>query len=172
MIVMSIIGCTSSSDRNIKSIYKKKTEILSIFSKVSVFRTDTRNNVFLHTYNKGLKNVYVFTKSQNKYSLFRDSLSITPDSILNINRGEIDRFSYKSQLIDKLEFYLKEMDSLNINDVTSEFSKQGIDLKIYVKPQGVLLYVSDGKKVLNEEWSKYIKPMKQLDDYWFYTTKE
>jgi len=170
LVIIIIIGCMSPFDKNIKSIYENREEIISTFKNVSVFRKGTENKVFLYTYKDDLKNEYVFTMNQKKYSLFRDTLLFSPDLILGVN--EQDMALYRKQLTDKLEFYLREMDSLKISDIDSEFFMQGIDLKIYMKSNAVVVYVADPQSITNPEWANYLKSMKKFDENWYYAMKD
>ena len=174
LLLLSLVfaGCASSPNTDIETAYGHREDVLTTFKGISIFRKRTGNSVFLHTYKEGLKNEYVFTVNQGEYILLRDSLSFSPDFILGVNKSEQDSIAYRKQLTDKLEFYLRKMDVLKISDISGEFSKQGIDLKIYMNPQGVLVYVSDSKKVVNPEWSKYINSMQKLDENWYYTVNE
>lgn len=172
LILMSIIGCTASPDMNIKNVYEKRAEIVSTFTKESVFRKRMGDYIFLHTYNGDKRNEYVFSMKADTVFLLRDSLLFSPDSILGINQNGQDSSVYKEQLIDRLRLYLKKMDSLKISDISSEFFKQGIDLKIYMESKGVLAYVSDSRNVVNDEWVKYLNSMQKLGENWYYTMNE
>lgn len=172
IILTSIIGCTASPDMSMENIYERRAEIVSTFNKVSVFRKRMGDYIFLHTYNGDKRNEYVFSMKTDTFFLLRDSILFNPDSILGVSQNEQDSSVYKEQLIGRLRLYLQKMDSLKISDISSEFLKQGIDLKIYMKPKGVLVYVSDSRKVVNDEWKKYIKSMQKLDENWYSTLNE
>lgn len=171
LILLSVIGCTSPADK-MKKVYNDREEILSIFNNVSVFRKRLGGDIFLFTYNNGKQNQYVFTTNQGQYFLFRDSILFNPDVVLMINKEQQDSISYKKQLTEKVSFYIKKMDSLNISDVSSEFFNQGINLKIYMKSKSVLLYVSDLKNITNPQWLNYLKSMKKVDDHWYYAKQD
>lgn len=129
--------------------------------------------MFLHTYDGDKKNDYVFTLDQGRnYSLFRDKTLFIPDTLLKINKNELSRSIYKKQLFDKIDFYCKKMDSLHISDIDSEFSPQGIDLKIYLKSRGIVVFVLNQEKMVNSEWQQYIKSMKKFDDHWHYSANK
>lgn len=171
LILLSVIGCTSPA-HGIKKVYNDREEILSIFNNVSVFRDIRTGYIFLYTYNNDKQNHYVFTTKQNQIFFFRDSIIFNPDVVLRINKEQEDSIIYKKQLTEKVEVYIKEMDGLNISEISSEFFNQGINLKIYMKSKGVLVYVSDIKKITNLEWVNYLKPMKKIDEHWYYTENE
>jgi hypothetical protein len=171
LISLSFIGCTSSPDE-IKKVYNDREEILSIFNNVSVFTKRLGGNIFLYTYNGGKQNQYVFTTNQNRYFLFRDSILFNPDVVLRINKDQKDSINYKKQLGEKVRFYIKKMDSLNISDISSEFFSHGIDFKIHMKTTGVLVYVPDIKKVDNPQWVNYIKSMRKFDENWYYSNED
>jgi len=171
-ILVTIVGCKASPDASVEKVYEKRAKIISTFNKVSVFTKRTGEYIFLYTYNGEKKNEYVFTMKADTLFLFRDSLLFNPDPVLGFSRNEQDSFVYKKKLIDKLKLYLREMDSLLISDISSDFFRQGIDLKIYLKSGCVLVYVSDIRNVVNDEWRKYLKSMSKLDENWHYVEKE
>ena len=171
-LAIGIIGCTATSNKDIKNVYGNREEVLSIFKNVSVFRKGTGNKILLYTYEKDKENEYVFIKGKEKYSLYKDKILFSPDQILGIYRNEQDEALYRKQLTDKLEFYLRKMDSLKISDISSEFFKQRIDLKIYMKSNAIVVYVSDVKNVINPEWVNYLNRMKKLDENWYYAKED
>ncbi|HET9056156.1 MAG TPA: hypothetical protein VFN30_04835 [Chitinophagaceae bacterium] len=169
VIALSGLSCRSYINE-MKQAYNKRQEILQVFKNVSVFRDQRNNYIFLHTYNNSKQNQYIFSANQNEYSFERDSILFSPDGILNIvSEGDP---SYKKQLNERIKFYLKKMDSLNISDVSSDFISQGITLKIYMKSKAILLYVVDPKNVINQEWVNYLKSMKKFDDNWYYSGQD
>lgn len=170
LISISIIACTSYK-HDINRVYEDKEKVLSVFSNVSVFRDERNKYAFLNTHSNGKQNQYIFSKSQNEYSFERDKVLFNPDKVVNItNKQEFQ--VYKQQLNEKLKFYLKTMDSLNISDVSSEFIQQGITLKVYMKSKAILVYVADPSSVTNSEWINYLKSMKRFDDHWYYAKQD
>jgi len=169
IIVLSFLSCRSYVNE-MKQVYNERQEILQVFKNVSVFREPRNSYVFLHTYNNNIQNQYIFSKNQNEYSFERDSILFSPDEVLNITSEHNP--SYKQQLNERVKFYLKMMDSLNISDVSSDFTPQGITLKIYMKSKAILLYVADPKNVTNKEWVNYLTSMEKFDDHWYYSQQD
>lgn len=165
------MGCNASDDSKARAICNNQDEIYSIFKEVSIFRTNTNGNIFLYTTNGKEKNEYIFTRNHGRYKLYRDNMAFQPDSIIGINKDSINS-RYLLCLDEKVSFYLRKMDSLGISDISSDFIKQGIDLKIYLKGQGVLVYVSDERKVINPEWKKYLNSLEHMNGRCYYSAKE
>ena len=168
---ISILGCNFHSDKEMSEVYKDREKILSVFINVSVFRKRLGDYIYLYSYKNGKRNEYVFSKNQGKYFLVRDTLLFSPDVILSVT-SEPDNPDYKLQLNRKLEFYLKEMDSLGISDVSSDFTEQGVILKVYMKSNAMFVYVADSNSITNPEWINYLRSMKKIDDHWYYIKQD
>jgi len=169
LLICVISSCKDPAATEIRNIYDNRQNIAAIFSQKSVFRKNTGNNVFLYTYKSGMRNEYVFTLNAGDAMFFREKVLFNPDSVLGLIKNEKDKGAYQKQLADALKFYLSKMDVFNISDVSSEFYKQGIDLKIYMKNKSVILYISNRNNVNNVQWDNYIATMNKLDQNWYYS---
>jgi len=166
-----ILGCTSNVGR-IKGVYNSRKDILFLFLNKSIFRDRDGHTIFVYTYNtNNQRNQYVFDRRDGELFLFRDSISFAPDSILMIENNRENK-NYVPQLKELVKSLLSKMDSLHITDVSSDFIKKGVSLKIYLKGEGVIVYAPNMEDVKGVEWRKYIESMKKLDDFWYYSVEE
>ena len=145
---------------------------MTVFSHISLFRKNTGSNIFLYTYKSGKQNEYVFRSTERGINLFREKILFNPDIILEVTKNEQDTAAYQKQLANTLNFYLSKMNVFKISDVSSEFYRQGIDLKIYMKNKSIVLYVSNRNNVYNLQWNNYIASMNKLDENWYYSMED
>lgn len=161
LILTLLFGCDYANN-NVKRVYKDKAFIIREFSNYSIIRSRGKNIIILDKYEDELKNRFFFQKEKkNKYLLIKDSIEYDKETLK-------DRIIYDKQLTSLLEKKIQIMDNYNIRDISCEFRNQGIDMKIYFNSLDVLLYVSDSEVVKNEEWVKYLKTLKKMDDNWYY----
>ncbi len=64
------------------------------------------------------------------------------------------------------------MNAYGIDYFTSEFYKQGIDLKFYLISNKVLYYVKDTSAITNIQWKKYIDQSSSIDQNWFFNDNQ
>lgn len=125
--------------------------------------------IFIHTQPKK-KNEYVFKKGTGEIQFLKDSIEYQPDIVeLKNPKGTT---AYLSELSSYVHSLLIKMDELKIREFTSDWSETGIDLKIYMDPDGVVLYVPDLKKVTAPRFKEYILSMKKMDEQWYYSLED
>ena len=171
--IISLILCINScspSMNEIKNVYEKRSVLLNAFLSKSVMRSRGQNYIIFYTHKGGKTNQYFFEDSTNQYSFMRDSIEYNPDIIGLKNKSGTEL--YKQELISYVKPLVKEMDALGIRDIKGDLYSLGIDLKIYMKSKGVILYVSDRKKITSSQWQSYVGSMKKFDENWYYTIEE
>jgi hypothetical protein len=156
-----VFGC-SYTNKYAKRVFKDRVFIAKEFLNYSIIRSRSKNTVILDIYKSKLKNRFFFQKGkENEYVASKDSIEYDKE---HFN----DKTVYGKELISFLKKKIQIMDDYDIRDVSCEFRNQGIDMKIYFNSLDVLLYVSDSKAIKNEEWMKYLKGLKKLNENWYY----
>lgn len=133
-------------------------------------RSRGQNHILFYTHKGEKTNQYFFEDSINHYTFMRDSIEYIPEIIGLKNKRGTEL--YKQELIFYLKSLLNKMDSLGIRDIKGDLYSLGIDLKIYMKTKGAVLYVSDPKKITSTQWQSYIGTMQKIDENWYYTMDE
>lgn len=168
--VLCLYSCTKSNTEKLKKVYNYRSSIANSFLSKSIFRSRGQNIILLYTHQNNKTNKYFFEIDNRQYRFINDSIEYIPDLLrLKYERGSD---LYKQELISQIKTLLKEMDELDIRDVSSELAAVGINLKIHMKSQGVILYVPNLQKVQAPRFKPYINSMIKFDDNWYYTLKE
>jgi hypothetical protein len=168
-LILCINGCSPSMNE-IRAVYEKRTVLLDAFLSKSVFRSREQNYILFYSHKGEKTNQYFFKDSANQYHFIRDSIEYTPD--ISSFKNERGSEAFKQELISYIIPLLKKMDSLGIRDVKGDLYSLGIDLKIYMKSKGVILYVSDRKNITSSQWQTYVRSMQRIDENWYYTMDE
>jgi hypothetical protein len=154
----------------VQKVYNNRSEIIDLFISKSVVRSRGQNVISFCTYNGSKTNKYFFETDSNQYRFTNDSVEYVPDLLrLKSERGSE---LYKKELEAHIKALLNKMDDLYIRDITSDWSGVGIDLKIYMKSNGVMLYVSELQKVDAPRFKEYVNSMKNFDKNWYYSMKD
>lgn len=165
-VLLLLAACNQSGlSSDAKKIYENRNDLIQKFDGVSVFRRgDSTFSLFV--YNDGKENRYLF-RGNNGLHLDGDTIEFQ----LSERFKNIDTVNQSNGAKNLLEVLLKEMSSINANDVSSDFKHLGINLMIYICGGGVVFFVKDLSSVINVEWQKYIKGSKMIDEHWYYNEK-
>jgi hypothetical protein len=167
---MLIVTSCSSDIKEMQKVYDNKTEVMQLFISKTLLRGRQGEKIYFYTYLSGKTNKYVFGGDNNHYFFENDSIEYNLD-ILQFKSHKEDTL-YKYELELSLNNILGEMDKLAISDFRSDWSPLGIDLKIYMKSNGIILYVSDPQKIKVQRFKDYVNSMKKFDEHWYYSRKD
>lgn len=168
-ITLSAYSCSPNTD-GIQKVYNDRNTLINLFTSKSVMRSRGQNVILFYTHKGDKTNKYHYEIDNNQYRFTNDSIEYVPDLLqLKDERGST---LYKQELISQVKILLNKMDELNIRDVSSDMAGAGIDLKIYMKSKGVILYVPNPQEVPSPRFKDYINSMEKLDNNWYYTMKE
>lgn len=155
----------SSCSSDIDKVYNNKEDIIQTFRDISIYRRG--ESISLTFYKDSLSNSFSFEPTDKSdcekgtYELISDSIQFKFEDISEFPLGCGDDIS------ECLKFYKNKLDAYNILEVTSEFKKFGIDLKLYLKDTEVI-YVSNIESIKNSQWLNYIKSTSRIDDKWYW----
>jgi hypothetical protein len=148
-------------------VYDNRDELIREFSDIDVWRRGD-SAFLLHIYNDGKANRYLF-RGDNGLKLQSDT---TEFQLKEMERFKnIDTLTQSNVAQALLTGLLKKMDTLNIRDVSSDFSHLGINLQFRLKQAGVVFFVKDVALVTNPVWQSYIKESKTIGENWYYNEK-
>jgi hypothetical protein len=149
-------------------LYKKRDVLLKEFKDKSIIKVNS-SSYQLSYYNDLSVNTFSFKEMNGVWVLASDTTQYPISEISAFKSLNLkDRIRYKKAISQEFSRLLKEMNSLNIRSVSSEFSNLGVNLKIYFGDYKALLYISDISLVKNEEWRNYINTGKKFDENWYY----
>ncbi|MDQ0966802.1 hypothetical protein QFZ20_002205 [Flavobacterium sp. W4I14] len=160
IIIITLILSCSSSD-SIK-VYRNRSLFLKEFKDLSVMRSRGKNTIIFYSYLGKLKNEYFLSVDENlNYKLTSRNLIFDE---YELGRKLVD----SSQIINFVKQKLQIMDRYEVRDISSEFRDMGINMQIYFNSLESLTYVENPVDVKNNEWLKYLREVKKLDNHWYY----
>ena len=166
----SCINRTRNTKHDLTKLYEAREILLDKLSDANIWR---RGSLMLMVVDSGnVQNIYSFLCSDTASSC-KFSSRHTQFSLKSLTR--LSGLYNEDSLIEiaNLELYLnsriKLMDSLKVHSVSTEFTKQGIDVKYLMFDGKALLYVKDTSMITNPNWKKYVAEAQKLDDKWYFS---
>jgi hypothetical protein len=162
-------GCSNKNDEA-KNIYDKKAEIIKDFSSKSVIRSRGQNIILFYTHSGSKTNKYFFEIKDNQFYFLNDSIEYSPDLLmLKYERGSEP---YKNELLNYVKSLLATMDALKIRDFTSEWLSVGVNIKIYMQSQAVILFIEHPSNIKAPRFKDYVNSMIRLDSNWYFSKED
>jgi len=171
LIFASCSSEESKDDRKVLQLYSNRKELLDDFNNLSI--TKRGSIIIMTVYQPPNENTYFFEKQirqeGEKYILVNDTLQFKLGNVYRFGvLYNFDSAHFKSNLEALLLTILKKMNVYGIDYFTSEFYKQGVDLKFYLIYNKVLYYVKDTSAITNIQWKRYIDQSSSIDQNWFF----
>jgi len=162
MVILVVSSCSSFDYNNI--IQNKKILLRKIENTSLVHRN---SNIIFTTYNRSKANNYYIKEKQGIFILESDSIEYSPNLFSNISKQ-----NYQSTICKVVTEISQFTRSLGISDYTSDFNECcGVNFKFYLKDKGVLLYVTDIRK-LNGSYLSFLKQFEVVDKNWYFSPKD
>lgn len=135
-------------------------KLYSLFKTKTLIRGGERDKslLIIKSYKDDLTNEYYFKNNGVTYLLDRDSIQFSEPPLIQKH----------SKIIDSSTLELvKTLDEYEINSISSDLRKQGIDLKIYLNDGTNRLYVLNPKQIENNIFSSYFIKAKKMNENWY-----
>lgn len=162
MVILVVSSCSSFDYNNI--IQNKKNLLRKIENTSLVHRN---SNIIFTTYNRSKANNYYIKEKQAIFILESDSIEYSPNLFSNISKQ-----NYQSTICKVVTEISQFTRSLGISDYTSDFNECcGVNFKFYLKDKGVLLYVTDIRK-LNGSYLSFLKQCEVVHKNWYFSPKD
>lgn len=176
IVISSFLTCTNhyETKQQIDKLYNSRKQFIEQFKFKSILTGGS--NIFFTIYSEKGENVFSFErdKQTNKFNLIYSSIKDTT-GLKQLLILSSDVFSEQSSITREITSILAKdlriLKDYSIRGVTSEFQKNGINLKFYLNSSAVVLYV-DAPSSLAGDWQKYILEAKRLDSNWYYYESE
>jgi hypothetical protein len=154
----------------LKAYHARKNQLLTVFANKSVFK---RGNGIIFEIDKGqLRNSFYLRKkttTDSSLEFLNDSLEFQPAFDIDFLKSSgLDENNIKKAAEAYASHLLTQMDSLEISDFRSDFSRFGIDLEFYFKDRSRLIYVSSLERIFNPEWRAFINKANKIDQNWYH----
>lgn len=162
-MVIFVLSSCSSFDYN-KVIQNKKILLRKIENTSLVHRN---SNIIFTTYNRSKANNYYLKEKQGIFIFENDSIEYSPNLFSNISKQ-----NYQSTICKVVTEISQFTRSLGIRDYSSDFHECcGVNFKFYLEGKGVLLYVTDIRK-LNGSYLSFLRQCEVVDKNWYFSTTD
>jgi len=176
-------GCKQGKNEkisHIQELYFNRNNLIRDFENKSIF---VRGNILiLKLYTKTKENNFYFEISEASFDGIQKKFHLThyelndPMAMIATEGFSVEIISDKFQFAEVIETLIRKytdtMTRYSIREVTSEFSRQGVDLKFYLEGNTSVFYVKNNPLVLNGSWKEYVTKAYKIDGHWYYYLDE
>lgn len=161
IFVVIFLSCT---DNKIKKVYKNREYLMDLCKDKVLQKSRGNSFVLFKTIKNKSINEYYFDVDSGVYKFVRDTIQYTPDIIeLKSARGTN---AYKIEVCNYVKTIDEKLESLSINEFSTQFDSFGEPFKFYMKDGKIVIFIPNIEAISKDE--EYIESLNKIGEYWYY----